>query len=144
MGKKRYKKKNPYSGIYVPAEKYSNAMKVIQGVPADIRHKFVLIKEENIPDSGIVDEVGHVFFGQGLLSYKRMLDKGEVIDRDIHERLTNYLRTIVSSPEKLDFSNPNLIEKIISGEISLPRIGPANWNAWKEEQEAKLAAMRSL
>ncbi|MEA3490004.1 MAG: hypothetical protein U9R44_06685 [Candidatus Omnitrophota bacterium] len=112
--------------------------------------RFTFVRETNIPESGLVNEVHHVDLGKELLNCERIrkgdFGKGAVIDPALADNIVNHLKMIVTDPESIpkDEKPVRIIEMILDGKLSLPLAAPIDWENWKEEHKALLQIKRAL
>jgi len=134
--------------MYVPTKWHTEMKSLRDSILADPGYnafagRVELVKETNIPEDGMIDEVNHVYLGKGLLNYKRILEGSGEVDSAVIRRLATYIKAIVMNPEAAIYNDPALIDKILDGTISLPMAVPLS-GKWKEEQISILEVRKSL
>lgn len=107
--------------------------------------KIALVKEDAIPDNGMIEEVDHVVAGKVLLNYQRY-DDGDLTESranilEIRRRAADYLKLIVSDPDRI---TPEAVDLILKGELSLNIIKPVDYENIREWKEAQDQVLRSL
>ena len=114
----------------------------------ELREHITVIAEENIPDTGIIDEVMHIVLAKALLNYERFRkgDYGKYAsyNEEALMRLENFLKILVDNPERIDIKkDPEIINKIIDGIVSLKirRIDFSEITQWKDQQDAVLVSL---
>ena len=148
MSDKVYKDKDKRVIMYVPTKWHTEMKSLRDSILADPGYnafagRVELVKETNIPEDGMIDEVNHVYLGKGLLNYKRILEGSGEVDSAVIRRLATYIKAIVMNPEAAIYNDPALIDKILDGTISLPMAVPLS-GKWKEEQISILEVRKSL
>jgi len=115
---------------------------------AEYKSRFTVVKEENIPQSGLIDEVMHIILAKGLLNYQRYENdeygQGTRLSDQSKRQLADFIKTLIANPEAIDFDqDPGIINKILNGSINL-RIRPIDFKeaqAWKKMQDAVLKSL---
>ena len=115
---------------------------------AEYKSRFTVVKEENIPQSGLIDEVMHIILAKGLLNYQRYENdeygQGTRLSDQAKRQLADFIKTLIANPEAIDFDqDPGIINKILNGSINL-RIRPIDFKeaqAWKKMQDAVLKSL---
>jgi serine/threonine protein kinase len=145
--------KMPRVIMYVPVDKHALARKVLDEVLGEtglesLADRFNIVREEGVPENGMVDEVMHVILGKSLLNYERFRkgDYGEEarFGKDAEIRLERFLRTLVADPASVDLGeDAALIARILDGAMSLD-MAPVDYEEireWKTAQDEVLRAM---
>ncbi|MCX5677849.1 MAG: hypothetical protein NTY76_01950 [Candidatus Omnitrophica bacterium] len=129
--------------IFAPSEREGVAVvkEVVKNTYPQLTDLVSVVGEENIPDSGIIDNVMHIVLGKGLLNYGRY---GKDMTPDSKRLLVDLIKSLVSNPGAIDLVNdPNIVNNILNGLFPL-RIKPIDFKEieeWKEMQDAVLTAL---
>jgi hypothetical protein len=127
--------------IFVPSEGITAVKDVIKNTYPQLAGSVSVVGEENIPSSGVIDNVMHIVLGKGLLNYSRY-NKDMTVDSK--KTLENLIKSLVSDPEAIDLvKNPDVINDILNGSLSL-KIKPIDFKEigeWKKMQDAVLTAL---
>jgi hypothetical protein len=151
MSQPKYESKKPRAIVFVPADKYDLAKKALSDVLKEmglegLAARISVIKEANIADNGMVDEVMHVVSGKALQNYERFRKgdyPGEFGDA-AKLRLANFLKTLVEDPAAIDLaSDPDIINKILDGiaVLTMKRIDYEEIREWKSAQDEVLRSL---
>jgi len=112
--------KMPRAIAYIPENLFTAAQEILaeleETLPyGELAKNFVLIRE-NIPDSGIIDQMMHIFLGKALLNYVRYREKdfGEnaAFTRGAETRLLNLVKSMALDPDKVTFET---VKRMLEG-----------------------------
>lgn len=157
----KYGDKKPRAIMYVPTDKYSLVMGVLAAIVKGpeiekklkdqapealqaLAERITVIKEDNMPADGVVDEVMHVVLGKGLLNAERFR-KGEFgadvrMDNEAKVRLLKLLNTLAAGGLPDD---PALIDRILDG-LAAVQIRPVDFTEITDWKAAQDEVLRSL
>ncbi|MDD4956199.1 MAG: hypothetical protein PHH49_00815 [Candidatus Omnitrophica bacterium] len=149
MGDDHYKDKTPKAIVFVSRDMREMALKVLRELMPDPEKSFAVVSEDSLPPGGMIDLVNHVMLGKGLLNYKRIAERQAAaaeapseVRQEVRSNIIRYLKMMISIPDIIDENDPDVIEKILDGSISLPIMTPVV-NTWKEDQQKLLMFLRS-
>jgi len=139
MGKEENRAKSPRAIAFFNERVYEIAQNLLtEEKYAGMRSNITLIKE-TLPDSGLIDEVMHVVLGKALLNYQR-----NKINDEAKRKLLDFIKTLVSNPNEIDFDNDrDIINKILNGELLL-KIVPKDFKDIQDYKDHNDEVLRSL
>ena len=168
MMHRRYQEKDKRAIIFMPAQ--DNYYDIARGildevldeglagvdnkVLQDLVSRTELVKEENMPLNGMINEVHHCDMGREFLDYVRLLAvpeeardadyEGEV--RETASKLVTHLKTIALDPttEVLEGDPIDVINNFLNGRTALPAMEEYDLGELERVHEALLEIRRSL
>lgn len=115
---------------------------------SNLKDNITIIRQADIPEGGVIDNVMHIVLGKAFLNYERFSKKEygaeTIFSREAQVRLTFFIKSLVLNPDAIDIEkDPAIITKILNGEFVL-RIRPIDYTEiqdWKESQDEILRSL---
>ncbi|MFH1797895.1 MAG: hypothetical protein ABH844_00900 [Candidatus Omnitrophota bacterium] len=115
---------------------------------ASLKNSITIIRQTDIPEDGVIDNVMHIVLGKAFLNYERFRKNEDgteaVFSQEARTRLVLFIKSLILNPDDIDIKKaPEVITKILDGVFAL-RMRPIDYTEiqdWKNAQDEVLRAL---